>query len=528
MTIQIKFCGAAQTVTGSCYALTTPSSRFLIDCGMFQGSKTLKELNYKTFPFAVNDIDFVILTHAHIDHSGLVPRLIKEGFKGKIYATSGTTDLCSFMLPDSGHIQEMEVLTLNRRNQRRGRAKVTPIYTAKEAQKALSFFHPIAYNQWISPASDIRIRFWNAGHILGSASAEIEILNDQAPMRLMFSGDIGSDEELLQQSAQAPSAFDYVFSESTYGTTERRSSSQQTRRAHLADIIKEAQQRGGALLIPAFAVERTQELLSDITALMAEGVLRNIPIFLDSPLAIEVTDIFARHAQELLSTSSFADMIKSNVVHLTPSVEDSRNIEKVHGFHIIISASGMCDAGRIRHHLRHWLWSAKATVLLVGYQAQGTLGRLLRDGVSTVRIFGDEIKVHATIKTMDDYSGHADQGQLLKWISERQPIKHALFLCHGEDDTILKFADYIKARNIAPSIITPSMDDEFELTPEGAHARVSQTKKRLLTTQLGYRDWHNELSKLLIDLNSALETADDDKSRMRLIHKVQESLKSPH
>lgn len=524
MSIDITFCGATQTVTGSCYAITTSSSRFLIDCGLFQGSKTLKELNYKPFPFHPRDIDFVLLTHAHIDHSGLLPRLIKEGFKGPIYTSAGTVDLCSFMLPDSGHIQEMEVQSLNRRNQRMGRKNVDPIYTAQDAIRTLDQFKAIDLNHWFNPSHDIRVRLWNAGHILGSASLELEIAQDDKPLRLMFSGDIGSDELLLEKRADAAQGFDYVICESTYGATIRTKISQEQRRAHLAHIIHDAKAKGGALLIPAFAVERTQELLTDLTTLAAEGAIEHVPIFLDSPLAIKVTDVFSKHASDLLSDKAFDQAVHSDLVHICESVEESRNIEKVHGFHIIISASGMCDAGRIRHHLRHWLWSPKATVLLVGYQAQGTLGRILRDGAQSVRIFGDEIKVHATIKELDDYSGHADQEQLTSWIQARSPVTGALFLTHGEDQTMALFAKSLQSSGFDKPIITPEMDDHYQLNATTFKQIDATSSKRLSNTQLGYHDWHNDFSKLLLDMRDALDKKADDKSRATLIRSLRRAL----
>ncbi|MBM3655320.1 MAG: MBL fold metallo-hydrolase, partial [Alphaproteobacteria bacterium] len=281
MSISVKFCGAAQSVTGSCLLFETPTARFLVDCGMFQGAKTLKALNYRAFPFSPRQLDFVLLTHAHIDHSGLVPKLIGDGFAGPVFATRPTVDLCDCMLPDSGFIQEMEVATLNRRNAMRGRPEVEPIYTAADAENAMSAFRAISYGQWIEPAQGVRARFWNAGHILGSSSIEIEIDDARAPLRILVSGDLGPDAKLFHEDPDAPRNFDYVICEATYGDKERPRITVESRRAKLADIAKRTHAAGGPLIVPAFAVERAQELIVDLVTLMNEGAAPSAPIFLD-------------------------------------------------------------------------------------------------------------------------------------------------------------------------------------------------------------------------------------------------------
>src|SRR5664279_3922058 len=303
MSVTVRFCGAARTVTGSCYLVETPSGRFLIDCGLFQGQKTLKELNYHAFPFRPADVETVLLTHAHIDHSGLLPKLVRGGFDGRILATRGTIDLCSYMLPDAGSIQESEVASLNRRNAARGRAAVEPIYTQADAIAALGAFRPVEYETWIDAMPGIRARYWNAGHLLGSASIEIEFDGEGAagkPLRVLASGDIGPDAKLLQPDPEAPAGFDYVISESTYGAIDRPSTTSEARRQRLAAEVRDAHAANGPLLIPAFAVERTQALIVDLVALLERGEIPAAPIFLDSPLAIRATEVFRQHA------SSFA------------------------------------------------------------------------------------------------------------------------------------------------------------------------------------------------------------------------------
>jgi metallo-beta-lactamase family protein len=287
----LSFCGAAGTVTGSCYLLQTEGCRFLVDCGMFQGPKSLKELNYGPFPFDPRKIDFVLLTHAHIDHSGLLPKLVKQGFRGPIFATGGTADLLGYMLPDSGAIQEQEVRRLNRRNQQRGRDPVEPIYTEADARTALGNFSKVTYESWFQPGDGVRARYWNAGHILGAASIEVEIATGQGTprvVRILFSGDIGPEHKLFHPDPEAPANLDYVCCEGTYGGRPRTDADPATRREILAGEVEAALARGGKLLIPAFAVERTQELLYDLSALFDSGRIPKLPVFLDSPLAIKV------------------------------------------------------------------------------------------------------------------------------------------------------------------------------------------------------------------------------------------------
>ena len=374
-------------MTGSCFLFQTQSGRFLVDCGLFQGSKTLKALNYGAFPFHPADIDIVLLTHAHIDHSGLLPKLVREGFRGRIFATRGTIDLCSFMLPDAGSIQESEVRTLNRRKSARGRSEVTPIYTEADAVAALDSFRPIEYEAWFEVMRGVRARYWNAGHLLGSASVELEFAGEGssgAPMRLLVSGDVGPDAKLLQPDPEAPTGFDYVIAESTYGDTDRPPTTPDARRKRLADEVREAARANGAMLIPAFAVERTQELIVDLIDLMERREVPTAPIFLDSPLAIRATEVFRQHSSSLDPDVDLKRLLNSPHLRFTETVDESKAIAKLTGFHIIIAASGMCEAGRIRHHLKRWLWNRGATVLLVGFQAQGTLGRFLDDGVKAV------------------------------------------------------------------------------------------------------------------------------------------------
>jgi metallo-beta-lactamase family protein len=526
MTLRLRFHGAAQGVTGSCFALETEQAHILIDCGLFQGSKTEKELNYRAFPFRSAAIQAVLLTHAHIDHSGLLPKLVKDGFDGPIFATRATADLCSVMLPDSGHIQEMEVRQLNRRNAWRGRAEVDAIYTADDAATCLTQFRPVSFDQWLDVTDGIRARFWNAGHLLGSASIEIEVAEagTDRPMRLLVSGDLGPDHKLLQFDPDSPQGLDYVICESTYGSTDREDASPMRRRALLRDEVRAANRASGALLIPSFAVERTQELLVDLATLMEAGDIPSAPIFIDSPLATRASEIFEKHAGEIQEGDALKRALHARQVRFTESVEQSKAIDRIHSFYIVIAASGMCEAGRIRHHLKAWLWRDEATVLLVGFQAQGTLGRILQDGATRVRLLGEEVQVRARIRSLDLYSGHADGPELSAWVQERLPIAHDIFLVHGEVAAI----DGLKRRlgEVLDSshIIVPGLDSAFELTARGAKPIELDRRARVTPESVGHLDWHNELSKLLLDVSGAVDGAADERAKRVVIRRLRRAL----
>jgi metallo-beta-lactamase family protein len=527
MSVTVRFCGAARTVTGSCHLFETPAGRLLVDCGMFQGPKTLKELNYGKFPFAPSDIDCVLLTHAHIDHSGLIPKLTRGGFRGAIWATRGTIDLCSYMLPDAGSIQESEVMMLNRRNAARGRPLVAPIYTQRDAIASLDAFRPVDYERWFEAMPGVRARYWNAGHLLGSASIEVEFAGagkDGKPLRVLASGDLGPDAKLLEPDPEAPTGLDYIICESTYGDADRPPVTRESRRQHLAAEVRAAQERGGALLIPAFAVERTQELIVDLVDLMERGEIPAAPIFLDSPLAIRATEVFRQHT-ESLESDNIDRLLASPHLRCTETVEESKSIARLAGFHIIIAASGMCDAGRIRHHLKRWLWHAKATVLLVGFQAQGTLGRFLVDGAKAVRIMGEPVKVAARIRRLDEYSGHADGPELARWIASRRPILRGVFLVHGEEPAMTGLAERIAERTVpAAKVFTPLLDDIYELTTEAPTPIDAAHRRRLEPAAVVNLDWHNDMSKLILDINDAVEAAADNRARGVIIRRLRRAL----
>ncbi len=527
MDVTLKFCGASGTVTGSCYLVQTAGHRFVVDCGLFQGTKTIKALNYGDFPFDPASIDFALLTHAHIDHSGLLPKLYKHGFRGKTYMTAATQDLLSAMLPDSGHIQEMDVRNLNRRNARRGKPQVEPIYSQKDAELCQQYFEPIAYEQWID-IGGIRVKYWNAGHILGSASIEIEVPSDkpdEQSLRLLWSGDLGPNHKLFHPDPEAASDYDYVISESTYGGRTRPVVTSEEKRQILLDEIKQALSGEGLLLIPSFAVERTQELLADILILQQRGELRNVPIFLDSPLAIKATEVFKKHAASLEDVADHLDDINTEHIRFTESVEESKAINRIKSGAIIMAGSGMCDAGRIRHHIKNHMWRTNTTLLLVGYQAEGSLGRLLMRGARKVRIQGEEIHIRGKVRQIETYSGHADESELIDWIRDRKPIRHGLYLCHGEQEASEALKAALVADGMNETLISiPTIDDEVRLSRAGRPDFFDNVKHRLKKSDMAGWDAHNEFAELQIDLKEAFEQLADERSRRALARKIKRAL----
>lgn len=521
----ITFHGAARCVTGSCFRLATAAGDILIDCGMFQGAKTEKELNYRALPFVAHDIAAVVLSHAHIDHSGLLPKLVREGFSGPIYATDPTRDLAGVMLPDSAHIQESEVQQLNRRRVRSNRGAVEPIYSAADVDACLKLFRPQAYDAWFMVLPGVRVRLWNAGHLLGSASVEVELADETGRvMRLMFSADIGPDFKLMQPDPEGPQGVDYMFCESTYGDTDRDDATPERRRSLLRDEVVAAMRDDGVLLIPSFAVERAQELISDLSELMALGELPPIPIHVDSPMATRATRVYADHATSLAGGAAFLSGGQTAQLNFTETVEDSKALDEISGFHIVIAASGMCEAGRIRHRLKNWIWRDAATVLFVGFQAIGTLGRILQDGAKSVRIQGEAFDVRARIRSLDLYSGHADGPELVEWIKARFPLTHQLFLVHGESNALTGMVARLQGVVAEDDILIPCLDEAFELTPNGAVRLASAVPPRLSAERVARLDWHNDVSRLLLDINDALRNAADEKARGVLIRRLSAAL----
>jgi metallo-beta-lactamase family protein len=529
MTVTIHFHGAAGTVTGSCYRIAHPAGQFLVDCGLFQGNRSVRDLNVKPLPFAPSGIDFLLLTHAHIDHAGLLPKLTRFGYRKPIWCTPPTAGLLEYLLPDAAGIQESEAERESRKRGRRDEAAVEPLYTMEDASAALALRRTVSYGEWLEPGPGVRARYWNAGHILGSASIEVEVADGNGtPVRILFSGDLGPDEKVFYRAPDAPSGFDYILCESTYGGRERQDYTLAERRETLAAEINEALGRGGNLVIPAFAVERSQELLHDIGLLIKENAISPTAVFLDSPLASKVTAVYKKYADIFEDTELAADELFSDPrFHIIEAVEDSKAINQIRGGAIIMSASGMCDAGRIKHHLRNNLPRADATVLFVGYQAPGTLGQIILSGARTVRIHGAEVPVRARIRAMGTYSAHADHSELMEWIKARLPAHGAIFLVHGEDEERAALRQALLAGGIAgDQVILPLLDDAVELRAGGIETLVAPPSRRIDLTQIN-ADWYNAYASFILDLSSRLQAAGSDRERLELMAGLKEKLGVP-
>lgn len=435
--MKIKFLGAAREVTGSCFIIETDQARFAVDCGMHQGGADIETRNRDTEAYDPSHIDFFLITHAHIDHSGLLPRMVQNGFKGPVYATEPTGELIKILLLDSAHIQETDAKSKTKRMQRNGRTeKSEPLYSTPDARAVFPLIKKVTYNQSITPAAGIKVNFQDAGHILGAAILELFIAEAGTPTKLVFSGDIGRRRQLLVEDPVTISDADYLFMESTYGDRDHKGEADSLH--EMAEAIQYSYSRGEKIIIPAFAVERTQEMLYSLYLLDIEGKLpKDMPVYLDSPLAIKATEIFRRYHKYLDADTQNILKNGENPLDLpqlkfSSSTEQSMRINEMKGSAIVISASGMCNAGRIRHHLRHNLWRPGASIVFVGFQAQGTPGRKIVEGAKKIRIFNEDIAVKAKIWTIGGFSAHAGQRQLLDWLGHFQNKKMPVYLVHGE------------------------------------------------------------------------------------------------
>lgn len=446
--MKLTFIGAAHEVTGSCHLLEANGKRILIDCGMEQGPDLYEN---QELPVSPIDVDYILLTHAHIDHSGLIPYMCKHGFKGEIVTTFATADLCNIMLRDSAHIQEFEAEWRNRKARRSGAPLYEPLYTTQDALDAISLFAPCDYGQTIDLCDGIKVRFTDIGHLLGSASIEVWITEGTQSKKVVFSGDVGNIEQPILKNPSLTKEADYIVIESTYGNRVH-SEERPDYLGEFTRVLRETFLKGGNVVIPSFAVGRTQEMLYFIREIKEKNLLPEFPnfeVYVDSPLAIEATKVFIKNEKSCFDEEAMK-VIQSGVnplvfpgLKLSITSDDSKLINFDSNPKVIISASGMCEAGRIRHHLKHNLWRPESTILFVGYQAVGTLGRKLIDGAPSVKLFGENIEVAARIESLKGISGHADMKGLLDWLAGFETEIQHVFVVHGEDQVTDEFATTI-------------------------------------------------------------------------------------
>ena len=532
--MKVTFCGATKTVTGSNFLVEGAGKIFLVDCGLYQGGAKDEIKNEEPFPYDINEIDFMLLTHAHIDHSGRIPKLYKEGYRNPIYATNATCDLCAIMLPDSGHIQETETEWKNRKRIRRGEEELVPIYDAETAAKSLEFFKGEPYNQIIELDDDIQVRLNDAGHMLGSSTIEIWIRENGENKKIVFSGDLGNNDIPLFSSPTMIEDADYLVMESTYG--DRLHVGTHDKAKVFLDIVSETLDNGGTVVIPSFAVGRTQEFLYELNIIKDERskdeafqkeyeTLKRAPVYVDSPLAISATEVF-KNNEDLFDDETKAIMERGDNplefpgLKFTRTADESKALNESDEPSIIISASGMCEVGRIKHHLKHNIWNPNSTILFVGYQAPGTLGRSIVDGAKKVKIFGEEFSVKARIEYIEGYSGHADQEWLLNFVySFIKKPKH-IFLVHGEPNGQLVLKNKIVDTTQIPVTIPGygekyTLDDNFTVEkkyedPIDKRYLRLEVLDRIETLQEEIEDMKNIIKEDLL----SKERSDDDVKRV--------------
>ena len=535
--MKITFLGATRTVTGSNFLVEAAGKKFLVDCGMWQGREDIEIQNGEDFEYNPAEIDFMLLTHAHIDHSGRIPKLYNEGFRNKIYAHKATCDLCTLMLPDSGHIQEAEIEWKNRKRIRKGEKELPPLYTAEDALKSLEVFEPVKYDEIIEITPDIHARFNDAGHMLGSSIIELWVKEDGKETKTVFTGDLGNNDIPLLSEPTMIESTDYLVMESTYGS--RLHLRNEEKAKMFLDIVSETLDNGGTVVIPSFAVGRTQEILYEINKLKdiitdeefkrRYKTLMKSPVYVDSPLAISATEVFKEN-MELFDEETQAQIMQGDNPLEFPGLEFTRTADESKALNedpkssIIISASGMCEVGRIKHHLKHNLWNPKSTILFVGYQAPGTLGYSIVNGAKKVKIFGEEIAVNARIEYIEGYSGHADQEGLMNFIYSFITKPKHIFLVHGEPES----QDILQAKieeETKIGVTVPEFGETYELNEkvEMTHKierKVANTLRNEIIGRL------NRLKEEVKDMeNYVIQDVDDKNLRDEDIFRINEKIK---
>lgn len=516
--MKVTFFGATKTVTGSNFLVEGAGKKFLVDCGLYQGSTREEIKNNEPFPYNIEEIDFMLLTHAHIDHSGRIPKLYKDGYRKPIFATNATCDLCAIMLPDSGHIQETETEWKNKKRIRRGEDILIPIYDAETAAKSLELFRGVDYDQIIEIDDNIHVRFNDAGHMLGSSIIEVWIKEEGENKKIVFSGDIGNNDiPLLSEPTMIEDA-DFLVMESTYG--DRLHIENENKAERFIQIVTDTISQGGTVVIPSFAVGRTQEILYELNKFKGSSndtpefdrrfdLLMHTPVYVDSPLAISATEVFRENmnlfdeeTQELIQRGD--NPLEFPGLKFTQTVEESKELNESDESCIIISASGMCEVGRIKHHLKHNIWNPKNTILFVGYQALGTLGRKIVDGAKTVKIFGEEVSVNARVEYIEGYSGHADQQGLLNFVYSFIKKPEHIFLVHGEEQGQKVLRDKIIEDTEVPVTI-PDYGETYELATNVKLTDVIKRERVKEYAKLEVIDRMETLKEELVDMESIVK-----------------------
>lgn len=521
--MNLTFLGAAHEVTGSCYYLEACGKHILIDCGMEQGPD---EYENQDIPVNPSQIDYIFLTHAHIDHSGRIPLLYRNGFKGKIYSTNATNDLCNIMLRDSAHIQMFEAEWRNRKAARSGRKPFVPLYDMDDANGVLSFFKGFEYGNIIEVCEGIKIQFTDGGHLLGSASIEIWITENTISKKIVFSGDIGNINQPLIRDPQYITEADYVIMESTYGDRSHKESPNYIE--ELTKIIQTTFDRGGNVVIPSFAIGRTQELLYFIRKIKADHLVKgyeNFLVYVDSPLAIEATNIFNENIKGYFDEEAM-ELVKKGInpisfegLKTSVTSTDSKAINFDNDPKVIISASGMCEAGRIKHHLKHNLWRKESTILFVGYQAIGTLGRAIIEGANPVKLFGEEIESKAEIKKLEGFSGHADNKGLIRWIKSYVKKPEKVFVTHGEDTVCELFAEHLQ-KELQLNAIAPYSGASYDLIKnecikEGSSVKIQRKNMNSKHTSQAFDDLVGAGNHLMGAINHNRNGSNKDLTRFK-------------
>ena len=535
--MKITFLGATKIVTGSNFLVEAAGKKFLVDCGLYQGKAELEEQNYREFDYNPAEIDFMLLTHAHIDHSGRIPKLYNDGFKGPIYAHKATCDLCQIMLPDSGHIQEMEAEWKNKKRIRKGQPTRGPLYTAEDALKCMEIFVPVKYDEIIQVSENIYVRFNDAGHMLGSSTIEIWAKENGKETKAVFSGDLGNNDIPLLSEPTMIDNCDYLVMESTYGS---RLHIRNDQKAELfLKIVSETIDNGGTVVIPSFAVGRTQEILYEINKIKENRhdeeflreyrTLMKVPVYVDSPLAISATQVFKEN-MDLFEDEVKEEMERGNNplefpgLKFTQTADESKALNESDEPSIIISASGMCDVGRIKHHLKHNIWNPKSTILFVGYQAPGTLGYEIVNGAKKVTIFGEEFAVNARIEYIEGYSGHADQEWLMNFVYSFYNKPKHIFLVHGEEESQEVLRNKI-LENTGIGVTIPEYGETYQLDDELRIVNRIKIKKTL-TLKNEVLERLEKLKDELADMEVMVkEDMTDDELRDEDIFRINEKIK---